>query len=303
MSTVVLKKAYGFKSLNILKKLGGFSSENYLALVDDKPFIIKYCSDETKIQKAINISNFLLDKDFYVPNFIKCLKGNQYIKIKDKFVCLYTKIETDDFRQHQFSNKSFKSIAKSLAQVHSTKFKLPDKPKIVGDIDELIYLIKSNSKGQDIDKVVLELIQTKQHIADKLSNKHIKDYPKCLIHGDFHSQNMIFNSKHDLVGILDFEEANMGYKGEDIMHFILLSLCYNGFLDQNIQKVWMFINECLNFITIDELEAGIYLYLKKLSSNFYLEKRLYAKNDLSVVPFLKRDARNLRYLYSMNLNL
>lgn len=303
MSIVVLKKAYGFKSLNILKKLGGFSSENYLALVDNQPFIIKYCSDETKIQKAINISNLLLNRDFYVPNFIRSLKGHQYIKIKDKFACLYTKIETDDFRQHQFSNKSFKSIAKVLAQIHSTKFKLPNKPKIVENIDELIYLIESNSKGKYIDKVVLDLIQTKQHIADKLSNKHIKDYTKCLIHGDFHSQNMIFNSKHELVGILDFEEANIGYKGEDVMHFILMSLCYNGFLDQNIQKVQKFINQCINFIPLDELEAGIHIYLKKLSSNFYLEKRLYTKNDLSILLFLKRDARNLRYLYDMNFSL
>ncbi|AVP88125.1 hypothetical protein phytr_12000 [Candidatus Phycorickettsia trachydisci] len=303
MSIVVLKKAYGFKSLKILKKLGGFSSENYFALANDKPVIIKYCSDETKIQKSINISNLLLNKDFYVPNFIKCIQGNQYLKIKDKVVCLYPKIEGDYVKQHLFSAKSFESIAKSLAQIHSTQLKLLDKPKIDEDINALIYLVKSNSKGTDIDKVVLDLIQIKRHMADALPKKHLQDYPKCLIHGDFHSQNMIFNAKDNLVGILDFEEAHMGYRGEDVMHFILLSLCYNGFLKSNMRKIEMFITQCLNFISMDELEVGIYAYLKKLAGNFYLEKRLYTKNDLGVLPFLKRDAKNLRYLSDAILGL
>jgi len=296
MSIITIQKSYGFKSLNILKKLGGFSSENYLALADDIPVIIKYCSDKIKIQKAINIANLLLKQDLPVPTFLKSLQGTQYIKIQDKFVCLYTKIEGEEFVQHQLNNASFKSIAKSLAQIHSTECQLPPQTEITGDIDELIYLIQSNSKGSNIDKTVLDLIQTKQRIAEKLTDKHIKEYPKCLIHGDFHGQNLLFNPKCDLIGILDFEESKMGYKGEDVMHFILISLCYNGFLDQNMQKVEMFIRQCLDFMSIDELVAGFDIYLKKLSKNFYLEKRLYTKNDLSLLPFIKRDAKNLLYL-------
>lgn len=96
MSISIIKKAYGFKSLNILQKLGDFSAENYLALADDKPFIIKYCSDESKVKKTINIANLLVRQDIPVPNFLKSLKGNQYIKIKDQFAYLYPKIDGND---------------------------------------------------------------------------------------------------------------------------------------------------------------------------------------------------------------
>lgn len=239
------------------------------------------------------------------------IQGKKHTVVNGNYFSIYHKIEGVVLHEANLGVNALHSVAKHLAKLHGTadRLELPyaaEKIQSLKVVEQRAMLIKDliheRSQEDYINNIALKLIALKLKTLNNLiTDTDLKalSFSKYLIHGDFHNQNILFNIKDELVGILDLEEVHYGHPTEDIMHFIYLACCNTGYNEININRAKIFLKEYLayNDLPKEEIKLGVRMYMHKVSSSFFLEDQLFSHNVNDLAPFLERDLKSLEYLY------
>lgn len=299
-----IKYNYNFKTLKLGNRAGGLTALNYFAKADDKDIFIKQYSKDylNKIITAAKISQLANDYHIPTPIILNNIYDQKFTEIKDKIFVIYPKIEGKILHGTQLSKKVLIETSKYLAKLHQL-------PRLDISVLSIKNLSINNSKfdlnplNSEISNIIKESTKIKSTFLEQIKlNNNFNDLLKeqCLIHGDFHNENILFNKANELVALLDFDEARFGSHSKDIISFIMLGLCNDGFNESDIAKAKLL---CQNYnqhalkpINRTMMEQGLLYYLYKLCQSSFLEHKLATLPSNNLALMIERDISKVKYL-------
>lgn len=245
-------KLYGLKIVTY-EKLNGHHDSYRITDDDSKIYYLKEIPRVDIVNKQEQISYELKKYNIKTYTIIKTIYGEKIIQYLNKKYILINNVEGTKITNKDLAdNKILKECARLLAALH-----LALKKVNINKIKELstneiikIYIHKNQrfineNKFDSIIKIVeKELI--------KYSKK--KSLNNQLIHGDFHTGNLLFNNERANV-ILDFDLALKGNVYFDIAYFLQRIV-------KDKEKIALFLSEYKhNNSSLTEEKEMIYLYL------------------------------------------
>ena len=219
---------------NIKTVSGGWVNHNFSFITSKGSFIIrvlgkklnKWKKDqlnfEFKILKHLENNNF----PYKIPLPLQNIKGKNVLKIKDKAIWAYKKINGKIIENT--TNLQLKEMAIALATYHKhiKNFKLTSKVErdtIKGLKTRFVSMGKIKPKNK-LDRLMLENLELIQNLLKKVEDKKFAQH-MLPIHYDFHNKNVLY-SKNKLTGILDFENVRIAPRIRDIAYLIKTTVAY-----------------------------------------------------------------------------
>lgn len=322
LSSKVIKELcanYSFKNVEVEQKLGGLSSLNYKIKSDGRYFVLKCLGlkEVSKLEKVESMVSLLQEKGWPVPAFMPNHVSKICTMIEDYYFVLYPFVEGVILHEATLTQTALESAGEFLANFHQiqptcllanqTEGELEfDMEKIKKQAALLLEKIKKNTFGEQADQIAEALIKIKLDTVENilLDTKFRQSLnTKDLVHGDFHNENLIFDEKHHVKFLLDFESIHLGHRMEDVMRFIQFACFNTGYSDQNFLKAHYFLSAYKNVYSFDKaaLRFSLQHSLFASCSSFFLENSLYEQRNSSVIDMLKRDLKKLRY-FQYNLD-
>jgi len=284
----ILKKEYNIKALNISKIDRGTSNIFKIETEKNRYILKEFISKRKKetIIKEINIIKFLRKRNINVPKYVKTESNEFYIEnegriiIVQEFVDGYTiDNNTGDYKQVIECANILGKLTKELSYYPE----LSEENIIEENFSrtrvhlgiEKMKQIKINLKENNIYKRQIEedidyRIKILKEIEDNFDFNIISKITMLNSHGDFCSQQLIYNDQKEPI-IIDFEKA----KKLPIVWEVMRSYSY---IDKeakdgkiNIKTLADYFKEFTKYIKLNQydLKYASYLYLLQLASSTY----------------------------------
>ncbi|HSQ97458.1 MAG TPA: aminoglycoside phosphotransferase family protein [Rickettsiales bacterium] len=305
----LVKKLYKINYIENIKKIGGFSSDNFV--INDK-FLLKIIKNKTQGYLEHLIENYLLLNEFKLPLAMPVIniEDKYYSKVNENFIILFPYFKNSKvLHEANLEDLHYNQIAYELTKFH----KIPTeninsiKRRELFSLNNFnkerirtINYIENNPIDNQTHDLTIKLIEEKEKMLSDINLNSINNIitnSNDLVHGDFHNENILFDLNDKILCFLDFEEMHIGNKMEDVINFILFACCNSGFKEINLKKSKIFINhynEC-NSITKNDMDFGLEYAILRLVSSFFLENKLYESKDLFFTKLLERDLNKIKY--------
>jgi len=233
-----IKQISEFYDLGDIKSIktvsGGWVNHNFNFITSKGSFIIRVLGNkfnkfkkyqlnfEFKILEHLENSNF----PYKIPIPLKNIKGKCILKINNKTIWAYKKINGKIIEKT--TNTQLKEMAIALATYHKhiKNFKLTSKierDNIRGLKTKLVSMGKIKPKNK-LDRLMLENLELIKNLLKKVEDKKFTEHI-LPIHLDFHNKNLLY-SKNKLTGILDFENVRIAPRIRDIAYLIKTTVEY-----------------------------------------------------------------------------
>lgn len=297
------------KNFEIIEKLGGFSSDNYIATINGKKLFFKVYKNKSlyEVEKLENIVVELSSHNLPVAKPITIENQQKFIK-DGQIASLFPLIDGKSLHGNQINSNLFSEIVsvigsfnniKNIKSVNQTTQDLyENKIARLEDMDNMLKYIKENPIAADIDGDTTKLLIIKKQLVEEIDTNDFIPFlrKKDLVHGDFHNENLLFKD-NKLVGIVDFELSHWGNRMEDIINFILFAFCNNDFSDKNLIASKEFLKEYHKEypFTFSELKFGVDFNIYRFASSVVLEEILYKEKNMFFYELIKRDLRKFQY--------
>lgn len=279
----ILKKEYNIDVLKILKIDRGtsniFKIETNKNIYILKEFISAREKDD--IIKEINIIKFLREKNMNVPVYIKTKNKKYFIENEGRVIVVQEFIEGNIIENNTGTYNQVIECANILGRLTKELMDYPElseedvinknfsKNRVHEGIKKLIQIketIKKDNKYKEkIEKDLDYRIKILEEIENEFDFSIIKKMTMLNSHGDFCSQQLIYNDNNGPT-IIDFEKA----KKLPIVWEIIRSYSY---IDKkfNIENLTDYFKEIIQYIDLNEydLKYASYLYLLQLASSSY----------------------------------
>lgn len=229
-----------FLSMKIFKKpiisiyqfKRGASSFNYLVKLKDRKFLVKLAWKHKKegVERLVSIIKTLTTQQTIPLAGIIPIQNDYLFKYKDSYGFVLEYIDAKSIPANKFSSYHLATVLQTYHLFQQTKWM--DKNLLIpaynfADLQkkysENCLLMVKSFKRHLLLKYLLKIMQKKLLEIGKTPLKIVPE-KKCVIHGDFHHNNILFQDKK-LAAILDFEDIGYGYASEDLIRFIL---CLNA---------------------------------------------------------------------------
>lgn len=257
----IIEKLYDFRVYDI-DRLNSSSLNNvFYVYTSIGEFVVKiYSSHVNKswISFQENHINYLIKNKLINKNlFIKNIYGHYFSSTNNYYVCLSNYMNYNFFQLNNQSNirraANFLAVLHGLESPHNFRhYRLPKLNHYFVDENELRRDQKISH--QDIEKLKSNYYNFKNSL--KIIEENIDLLPKCIIHGDIHSRNILFNNSQIIV--IDWDDSCIGPRILDLLKAVY-SLCKikNGsfiFLRKNIKE---FLIEYQSYVNLTELELQL----------------------------------------------
>ncbi len=215
-------RIYGY--ISSIEQINAYeiNSKNFRFFVSDETgFLLKEFLDIKNVPYILRtIQNCFLDGS-KVPEIIKTKKNKLFAKKDDKIYCLFKYYKGDEFNK---TIKQIRETGKNLGVLHKSLkknyFKINRDARYNFLDERLIENIKNKIKSKhlkdEFDIKFLGIIHNvKEFYKDNKKALRGVEFPKQLIHGDFHPKNVIFNGDKLRV-ILDFGAMHFSERVKDV---------------------------------------------------------------------------------------
>ena len=284
----ILEKEYEIIPKNI-SEINRGTANIFKIETDKKSYILKEFNKKRtleSIEKEIDIINFLANKNIKVPNYIKTIDNEFYVKNEDRIIILQDYIEgytmennTGDYEKVIESAKLLGKITKELENYPELSEegiieKNFSKNNLVKKIEKLKdlkgHLNLANKYKDKFEKDLEYKIEISNEIINKFDFSIIRKLTIINAHGDFSVQQLIYNDKEGTT-VIDFETA----KKMPIVWEVMRSYSYvdkeakKGNL--NIDTLVDYFKEFCKYIKLNEydLKYAPHIYLLQLSSSAF----------------------------------
>lgn len=328
MNAKILKQLNSFFNIPTLsykgKAKGGFLSDNYvLTNKTDKYFLKKY---RTAVGNRLPIisttEEFFANNEIPIILPIKTKKGKGYFEIEKEYYSLYpfVKARGFDHKKDKLTPAMAKSIASNLALMHKlsekNKSKLSkerinewDPKKVLSKaaivdfhhyVDKVTQAVNSKRTKTAFDKLVLDILELKVSIVNSFP-KIIKfgDLGKNhVIHGDYHAQNLFFNSNDQVTHIFDLEKTETRPRSTELVRSMFI-ICFNSYFTAKhfkMGKIYLKAYKEIYPISNAEIKSAIRFMFYKHAINLWIEKGHYLNNYKRADSLLAGELRFTKYL-------
>ncbi len=150
---------------------------------------------------------------------VKTRKGNDFLVSGKKLFIIFPFVNGTVFTNGSLlSDKSLIKLGKVFGLLHTS-----DPGKIIGkdlfsQVSKFFSKIATNSPIKDISSKTIAYLKGNGWSSNK--------FPKGFIHGDLHTENLIFQG-NDVMAVLDFEDAHIGSFIYDI-GLSIIDTCFTG---------------------------------------------------------------------------
>ncbi|MCY7079220.1 phosphotransferase [Streptococcus oralis] len=255
---VLIEKLYGFQIYK-LNKLNSSSQNNVFLIFTSIGYVIvkiysKYVKQSWIHYQEKHIKFLIRQKVISKNLFIKNQYGYYFSNINNKYINVTNYIKSKFFQLNNQDN--IRAVARYLARLHKiecpnhfVQYKLPKLSDYSVNENELSRVCGINKR--DIDRLIKNY--HKLEFAIKRVAKHIDLLPKCVIHGDMHSRNILLNNSQIIV--IDWDDSYIGPRVLDLLK-AMYSLCKNenGSFSFSSKNVGEFLREYKSYIKLKEIE-------------------------------------------------
>lgn len=284
----ILAKKYNIKVLNITKIDRGTANIFKIEADKNKYILKEFVSKRKKetIIKEINIINFLKERNMNVPTYLKTIDEKFYIENEGRIIIVQEFVEGYTIENNTGNYERVIECAKILGKLTNELKKYPDlseeniieenfsENRVCKGLTEMEHLknnIKEDNEHKErIEKDIDCRIEILKYIKNNFDFNIIKKFTMLNSHGDFCSQQLIYNDQKEPT-IIDFEKAQR----LPIVWEVMRSYSYidkdtkNG--EINVDTLVEYFEEFLKYVELNEydLKYAPYLYLLQLASSTY----------------------------------
>lgn len=256
--------------------------EGIVDIVKISPITTGWTNIVFKVETTKNNYFFRFPRDdFWERTIVKDYEFAKFIYGKTSFETVKLKLGYDEGRPFSFhveipghpladkmnelSDKEVKKIAKKISQfmfeLHNIKYERDKVFDISKNIGFDLY--------DFIDELLKKHVSFKDRFFWKFNNFKLKESePKCLVHGDFNSSNVLLDDNNNVKAFIDFGFGGFGEKYQDISRII--GRCPNCFKEPIIESYFELSNEEVDY---NRLEKEIVAW-KKIDQSYinYMRK-------------------------------
>lgn len=298
----LFKDYYGIKVNNIDIVSGGsaeiYKVDNYILKLYQKKY------NENDIRKEIDVINYLKNKEFKVPTYIKTINNDYLVKIEDRYLIVQEYIEGVTKDKFMATKKEIKECG----FLHGLLVKNLMDYKVDTFEDGNWYdFDKNKEKLQNIidlgnNKLIINDLNKKIEIMNNL-NIDLKDIDKISYytsHGDFSYLQFIYDEDDNVNSIIDFIRVKkLPIAWEIIRSYSYMDKkCKDGKID--IDNLILYIKEFMKNTPLNkyDLKYMPYIYLCQLLRSTYGYKEYYKKDNNDILEFAHFRTVLCEYLYN-----
>lgn len=308
-----LKKNYDIDHIERVQKVNkGFLSNNVFIYTKKDKFFLKQNRSEVvymlhEIEKA---EDFFAQGGFPVLLPIPTKKGKKHVEYNKNYYTLYPFIKEKIIEVGHLTKEHLYNLGKFLAQMHQYSIDHQieyqdtpgykddwDKNKTISKLNEILDIVKEKSdKNSEIYKKSIDFkkkyIKSNTTTFDKLK---IEDF--FLVHGDFHSNNIFFNKRKEIVSVFDFEKTKVASIAVEFARAAFL-VCFNhSYSANNFRRFAYFWNgyNCERQMTKSFLKKGFIVVVNKLFHSYWFEQEKFIKSNNRLDELYKENYKSLKY--------
>lgn len=305
----IMAKNYGIEVLDIVKVDRG-TSNIFVINTYNKKFILKEFISKRKkdtIIKETHIINFLEEKNINVPKYLKTINGEFWIENEGRIIIVQEFIEGYTIENNTGDYNKVIQCATVLGKLTNALIDYPElsdegiieknfsKSSIRAAIQKMEYLKcnlnQDNVFKKQIEKDIILRLEILRNIEKSFDFNVVKNMTMLNSHGDFCSQQLIYNNSEEPV-VIDFEKA----KKLPIVWEVIRSYSY---IDENVKDGNININilvdyfkEFAKYIKLSryDLKYAVDIYLLQLTGSTYGYKEYnddYSQEELLDFAFFR----------------
>lgn len=306
-----LRELYGIEHSHLLSRLGGLSTINLKVELDARVFVLKQfrSTNEEDVVRFEEVADLLNANALPVALPIVDRWRARHFELDGRYHALFPFVEGMTLHEPSLTEASLSSAAVHLARLH--RIEVPaglrlarrrDRPGLAVPAPERAASVLERARTSPLPEPVLDLlrrvIEAKVALLAAGPRASLKaSTAEHLVHGDFHNENILFDSTGNVVAILDFEETHLGHRARDVFTFVNFACCNTGFSDDNLTKAKYFLEsyDSSHLLTEREIEAGAADLVRDICGRFFLEEELLRTGHAELIGYLERDLRKIDY--------
>lgn len=309
-----LAQNFGLQTIKWLEVFHGHSSQNVHLRANGAHFVMKRYGDlaARRLSELTLLANFLRAQKY--PSVAPVLNRNQSFE----FFCdggvfaLFPYQKGRVLHGSELTPIALTQTAKLIAELHRLGTKLPFSLKpsreiipTTLDLDAQrrarIHRLATFCKNRKCAPLIERSLSIKRVFLEKLPDRFF-DFSAIatgldLLHGDFHNENILFESSSGSICLLDFEECRLGHRIQDLMQFVHLALCNLDYSEISLKNCRKFLKDYRHFAPISnaEIKAGLCEYFANLATSLFFEETYCANGDAATERLIERDIRKLEF--------
>jgi Ser/Thr protein kinase RdoA (MazF antagonist) len=290
--------------LSVEEDQEGVLNRNYDLVTDSGQYFIKSVRDRRKdaIPVIAAAETFMREGDIPAIEMLRTKEGALFVPAGEDVYTVYPYIAHSRPQEEPYG-----AMGAMLARIHTRgSGEIPAAlqtavmvEKGMVRAEEKLHEYKTRAEGDtsSYKDVFLEYIDTKLSLLSTLPPSDWQN--RVLAHGDYHDRNILFNADDGIVGICDWEKAELVPRAYEIARSIQY-ICFKGRSEENtyelsetvpIAREFLGAYRSITPIEHDELIAGFSLRLRKLVMSFWIEERFYDHADDRANKFIEHETR------------
>lgn len=301
--------------LSVVKK--GFLSENYVLKNKKRKFFLKKYRDLglRRLKETHKVKKFFSDNHIPVIMPINTKNNKTFFVWDSSYYGLFPFVDGINLETNKMDRDEIKNCAELLAKIHlASRYKFPklveersfawDRDSFLKRTNIILNLIKNKKIKSAFDKKIEKHLLNKIKIASKnrIDYDDLKLKNDHLIHGDFHADNIFFDSRGNVLSVFDWDKNNQSPRVMEIVRAMRFICFHDKYNEINFKNAQIFLEKYNNIYPIDkdELMRGILAwYLNQLYTLWVMDE-IYLRNNnkiknlfKSYVAFLDYQSKNL----------
>lgn len=299
----ILKENYNIKTKKIELITAG-SAEIYKISSTSKYILKLYQSKYSKpeIDKEIDVINYLRNKNFIVPKYVKTISNEYSVKINNRYLILQECISGETKEKFMATTKEIKEcgyihglLVKNLMDYKTNNVEEGNWYDFKNNISKLQQIINSGN-----NEIVINDLNEKINIMNKIEIdlSNIDKISYYVSHGDFSYLQCIYEDGK-IKSIIDFIRTKKLPIVWEIMrsYSYMDKKCKNAEID--IDNLVLYVKEFMKSITLNkyDLKYMPYVYMCQLLRSTYGYKEVYKKNNNDILEFAHFRTELCKYIY------
>ena len=309
-------------STNLEESHEGVLNKNYILTTQKGKYFVKSIREKrrTHLPYIAEVEEFMYGKGIPAVCMMSNVQGEKFVEYASDTYTVYPYIES--LRTHHYTVEDFERIGLMLGRIHKagnkdvpdslTQKSFTDKPSEM--VLEKLQRHRENIQKKEVqdedDKLFLKYLDLKLEMIQRADDA--PQLPKdTLVHGDYHTRNLLINKDRKIIGVCDWEQAGMNARAYELARS-LLYVCFNGESEDEphvyqqdfaIEAARAFISGYISIYPIsnEEIHAGLRLRLDKLIHSFWIEEQYYEHNDPRSNKFIPHEIRLIQDFYNSEL--
>lgn len=307
-----IERQYGLAVISLGQRLGGLSSRNQIVHAGSQQFVLKSCPHDSsqRLDRIALASRLLRSLDVPAVEVVQTVDSATHFTLGRLAFILTRRCTGRLLHEPSLSMAALESAASMLTRLHIPAERCAGEgwlqtpregtqEETIRQASDLLRAIRTN-RETPAGRAAGELIELKMAVLSEgcrvLKSRDMLTH--CLVHGDFHNENVLYDETDKISCLLDLESVHIGDPMEDITLFISLACCNTGFWSRNITMAKAFLNAYRRVLPLppEVIVNGFVDYLRVLASSYFLERQVLHKDDPTIINMLLRDIRRIIYL-------